>query len=203
MHGTASYKYLHTCAGKTFLSSVVVDKTRTLGRVAFAYLSYTAFDTTSALSIIHSLIFQLIASDPDLQTIFCESISQDFEDTLGSALKILNMLLWSCTGPIYVIVDGLDEINEIQRVYFTKRILKSLEDCEDLMLCLSSRPETDLQALLDEKAASIRVNERNTESIEQFVHRWSGDWFRRYSIYPEARTQIERWLAPLALKAKG
>ncbi|ETS84159.1 hypothetical protein PFICI_02184 [Pestalotiopsis fici W106-1] len=190
-------------AGKTSLSTVIVDKTRTLGRVAFAFVSYTASETTSALSIIHSLIFQVVADDPDLQTILCESSRENFEDSHDAALEIWNSILLACSGPVYVIIDGLDEIDELHRDEFTEDILKSLEACDNLMVCLSSRPESDLQNLLGRKSANIRVNERNTESIAQFVHYWTKDWFRRCGIYDESRKHIEGWLAPLAIKAKG
>ncbi|KAF3009103.1 hypothetical protein E8E14_009642 [Neopestalotiopsis sp. 37M] len=190
-------------AGKTALSSVVVDKTRRIGRVAYAFLSYTASDATSAMSIMHSLIFQLIADDGDMQTILCESISQSFEDSRGAALGIWNALLQSYAAPVYIIVDGLDEIHEDDRGDFIESIQNSLKECQNLMVCLSSRPESDLQDLLTQDASTVRVNERNSESIAIFVNHWTSKWFRRNRVYDETKSRIRKWLMPLASKANG
>ncbi|KAF7538368.1 hypothetical protein G7054_g3005 [Neopestalotiopsis clavispora] len=190
-------------AGKTALSSVVVDKTRRIGRVAYAFLSYTASDATSALSIMHSLISQLIADDGDMQTILCESISQSFEDSRSAALEIWNALLQSYAAPVYIIVDGLDEIHEDDRGDFVESIQNSLKECQNLMVCLSSRPESDLHDLLAQDASTVRVNERNSESIAIFVNHWISKWFRRNRVYEETKSRIRKWLAPLASKANG
>jgi hypothetical protein len=180
-----------------------VDTTRTRGRTVFAFLSYTAAETTSALSIIHSLIFQLSADDADLQTVICESSRENFESNLDAALGILRTLLLSCIDTVYVVIDGLDEINELQRILLVKHLLEILQGCDEVRICLSSRPEADLKMKLDSKATSIRVDARNAESIQHFVKQWTEDWFERRQIYSQARVDIWRLLAPLAEKSKG
>ena len=181
----------------------MVDVTRTFGETIYAYLSYTKADKISALSVIHSLIFQLAMDSEDLQTAFCQSARKNFESNLEVGVDILKKLLLACVAPVYIIVDGLDETNEKTRKQIIVSLLEILESCQDTMICVSSRPESDLKTLLDAKAASIEVDKNNSGSIQRFVNSWAADWLQRQDLPAEGGAEILRLIVPLAAKSKG
>ncbi|RYP49270.1 hypothetical protein DL768_004993 [Monosporascus sp. mg162] len=109
-------------AGKTFLSSTVIERTKTCGRALFAFLSYTLSSSTSALSIFHSLVFQLASDDDDLRAIVCESIGEDLRSSTEGAVDVFKQLL-AYAGLVYIIIDGLDEIEELERGRLLKYLL--------------------------------------------------------------------------------
>ncbi|KAI1079677.1 hypothetical protein F5B20DRAFT_160940 [Whalleya microplaca] len=188
-------------AGKTVLSSIVVDQTRILGRTLFAFLRYNA-PTRTALSVLHSFIFQLASEDENLQTIICESSREYMGSNIEVSLKILSDLL-ACAGSVFIIIDGLDEIHERERNLLLKHLMDVLGKFEELQICISSRPEVDLDTCLSYQAKTIQVNDRNAGSVHTFVKRWTQDWLQKYHVSLQATTEIRRLLADLAWKAKG
>lgn len=189
--------------GKTFLSSTVVEKAKEVQqtRTVYTFLSYTFSSTLSALSILHSLIFQLASGDEDLQDVVCQAGGENLKSNLDAAANLLKTLLVGA-GPTYIVIDGLDEIGEIERCRLLKRLLEMPETCHEVKILLSSREEADIMDLLKDQV-SIRVDSRNAGSIQTFVNRRVEEWFGRCNFLPEAQGEIQRLLAPLASNAEG
>ncbi|KAL4724605.1 hypothetical protein ACLX1H_008047 [Fusarium chlamydosporum] len=190
-------------AGKTHLSSTVIkhvqqcDGTHTV----FAFLSYVDGDI-SALSILHSLIFQLSSHSLTLKTILCQS---DLK-YLGTDFKIAARLFQSLiqgAGIVYVIVDGLDEINQVQRSKLIKELVRLSTECDDCRILLTSRPETDISNTLDGKTSNLQVDHKNAGSIQLYIDHTMDRWFEEREFVPEVRHQLRGWAAPLASRAKG
>jgi len=179
-----------------------VEETRKLGQSLFAFLSYTHASNTSALSIFHSLIFQLASEDDDLQTVVCESSREKLKTNVEVAAKLFSDLL-ACAGLVYVVIDGLDEIKELERGLLLKHLLAVSRDAEDVRICISSRPEADLKTYLDEKADTVRVDTQNAGSIQKFVDHQTQKWLHDRNASPAAAAEVQRLLAPLAWKSKG
>ena len=173
---------------------------RTLIRTLFAFLSYN--HSTSAISILHSLIFQLTSDNEELQTALCELGQESLKSNIDVAVGIISKLL-ACAGSVYIIIDGLDEIDEFQRTLFVENIINISEKCKDVRILISSRVEADLKAQLGDKTSSIRVDGPNAGSIQTFIRNWMQNWFQRRRIPPQDRKAIEGWLAPLAWRSKG
>lgn len=114
-----------------------------LARTAFCILSYTLSDSTTALSIIHSLIFQLIADDEDMRVCLCESAKEDAKRDLKSATNLLTTIT-NCVGTTYIIIDGLDEMNEPERKRLLKELISVSKSCRGVKILFSSRPESDI-----------------------------------------------------------
>ena len=191
-----------TYIGKTFLSSIVVNRTRLRGRTLFAFLSYTHTSSTSALSIAHSLIFQLASHDENMQTAMCEMSRDLLKSSLDVAFEILCKLL-AYAGTVYIVIDGVDEIDEVERNLLLRRLILILRDCDGVNVLVSSRLEADIKTLLDDQSVSIRVDNRNIETIETYIDLWTKDWFKARQASPQVKFEIERWLAPLASKSEG
>jgi len=188
--------------GKTYLSSTVIGMTSKMGHTLFAFLSYNNSFETSALSIIHSLIFQLASNDEALQAILCQSDCEKLSSSIDHAIKTLKQGL-QCAGPVYVIVDGLDEIHEFERYRLIENLLNVSATCEEIRILFSSRAEADITTLLKNKCMSIRVDTHNAESIQAFVEQQTRKWFKERDFAPDAQTDIESLLVPLSSKAKG
>ncbi|ERF71684.1 hypothetical protein EPUS_08997 [Endocarpon pusillum Z07020] len=188
-------------AGKTFLAGTVISKAKTTGRAIFAFLSHV-FSSTSALSILHSLIFQLASDDDDLQAALCQSSRADLKNSITVAVSLLTTLL-KCAGPVYIIIDGGDEIHEIERGRLFRQLLELSKNCEETKILISCRPEADIIAILGSASTSIRVDNRNAGSIQAFITRQSQRWFETRNFLSKERAEIEGLLAPIAANAKG
>jgi len=118
------------------------------------------------------------------------------------ATEILTTLL-RVAGPVFIIIDGLDEIDEIERVRLLKCLLELSDSCDDAKILVSSRIEDDIKSVLSTKAVEIRVDSHNAGSIQAFINRRVQEWFVGRDFVPEARTEITGLLAPLSSKANG
>ncbi|KAL9621920.1 MAG: hypothetical protein Q9160_003741 [Pyrenula sp. 1 TL-2023] len=156
----------------------------------------------AALSVLRSLMFQLASQADTLQEVLCQSSLENLKGSTDCAVELLTAFL-ALVGPVYIVVDGLDEIDEVHRCKLLKQLLGLLEKCENMKLLISSRPDADITAILQEKSADIRVDHRNCESIEVFVTQSLRRWFAERDFLPEGRAEIERLLAPLTGKSKG
>ncbi|KAH0566067.1 hypothetical protein GP486_000532 [Trichoglossum hirsutum] len=188
-------------SGKTYLSSTIIDKEKKLGHTIFALLSYTD-DSNSAISIIHSLIFQLAIEDRDLCITLTKSKERDLRSYTNYASDILSDLL-KCAGPTYIIIDGLDEIPEQERQMLLSKLLTIIERNNEVKLLISSRGEYDISRILKEKAKAIQVDSRNSGSIQAYINQRIQVWFRNTEFSAIAKSEIQGLLAPLAANARG
>jgi hypothetical protein len=193
----------HSNVGKTVLSSAIVDELRRfqVTETAFAFLTYQE-TKTSALSTIHSLVFQLARRDDEMKAIICESMSEDLESDITAASNLLTSLI-RYAGFVYLIIDGVDEISTAERGRLLTELLKLTKICEKLRIILSSRPEADIVRLLGDAAVVIQIHDHNEKSIKGYVHERSQDIFNTRKVFPRARMEITKLLAPLASRANG
>jgi hypothetical protein len=189
--------------GKTVLSSALVDQLRGLqgSETAFAFLTYQEAKTT-ALSTIHSLVFQLAGRAEEPMAIICESMSEGLKSDLTAAGNLLSSLV-HYIGSVYLVIDGVDEISEEERGTLVTELLRLAKVCKKLKIIFSTRPEADLTRLLSDTAIVIQIHDHNEESIKNYVHERSQYIFHSRKIYPRAQIEIRRLLAPLASQAKG
>jgi hypothetical protein len=154
------------------------------------------------LSILNSISFQLSSEDDDLQAAVCQSSREDLKTDINSASSLLETLI-DCAGPTYIILDGLDELEEIERGRLLRQLSQLLSKCEETRIMISSRAETDIKKALRDEAVSIRVDHRNESSIQTFINSQTQKWFKERQFLPQGQVEIERLLAPLATKSKG
>ncbi|ETS80391.1 hypothetical protein PFICI_07920 [Pestalotiopsis fici W106-1] len=190
-------------AGKTFLSSAVVSRFQqtTEAMTAFAFLTYEEAETT-ALSTIHSLIFQLAEKHEDLRTIICESTSEALRSDLSATGKLLSDLI-HCAGPVYLVIDGIDEISEAERGRLIAEVGKIAEICVQARIILSSRPEADIVRGLGDAVTTITIQDHNEASIESYIRQRSQEIFSERQMPKSALKSILELLSPLASQAKG
>ncbi|KAF2647160.1 hypothetical protein K491DRAFT_644350 [Lophiostoma macrostomum CBS 122681] len=189
-------------SGKTHLARRVVHEVQGNGHTLFIFLSNAYSSTTTVLGLLHSLIFQLSASDDDLQAIVCQSSGDSFRRRTEVAQDIFKTLLSSTTAT-RIIVDGLDEIDDSTRSRILSLLLHLTTEVDGLRMLISSRPEADLTGVLGEKYPTIRVNEHNGGGIQFYIAQCKQKWYRDRHFSPETRKEMERLLVPLVAKAKG
>jgi hypothetical protein len=182
----------------------VVEQAREIpqSRTLFAFISHTLASSTSALSILHSLIFQLTSDNDELQTVLCNTSREYFKSNIEVALEIFSTLL-ACSGTVFIVIDGVDEMEKIERIRLVTHLINTQAKCEQIRICFSSRLEDDLKALLEKDAASIRVDNRNADCIQEFVRQWSEKWFLEHRIRPKEENEMRKWLEPLPSKSRG
>ncbi|KAJ4857218.1 hypothetical protein T069G_08115 [Trichoderma breve] len=188
-------------AEKTHLAAMAINfaiSTRTI----FAFLSHASSSSTTALTIVHSLIFQLTSDDEGLQAIVCGSNRENIKNSLDVAIEFLQTLLNS-TGLLSIIIDGVDEIDLSEREKLLKKLFDTSTACKKTLILISSRAEHDISTILGPISATIRVDTHNAASIQIFVDDWAQTWFSAHDFLCEDRSEIEDLLAPLSLKAKG
>ncbi|KAI8718204.1 NACHT domain-containing protein [Fusarium sp. LHS14.1] len=188
-------------AGRTLLASSVIRHTQPISKTIFAFLTYNDTSTT-ALSIFHSLVFQLASDSLALQTELRQSNHKNLRNSLEETADLLQSLL-ECAGETYVVIDGIDEIELVERSRLLKQLIKLGEACQKCRILLSSRSEDDVSTALREKVVDIKVDQRNAGSIKTFVNHQMKTWFDQRCFKAETRHDIEGWAAPLASNAKG
>ncbi|KAL9567379.1 hypothetical protein ACKAV7_008454 [Fusarium commune] len=188
---------------KTLLASSVIKHTQSLDgtHTVFAFLTYLD-SHISALSILQSLIFQLASTSLPLKTILCQSNLQHLGSDFNVASALLQTLIQSA-GVVHLIVDGLDEVEPVQRSRLIKELLRLSGDSEECHILLTSRAESDISRDLDGKTTDVQVDKDNAGSIQAFIDQTIGEWFKERGFVPDIQHQIRGWAAPLASRAKG
>jgi len=169
-------------------------------KTAFAFLTYRETKVT-ALSTMHSLVFQLAEKDDDAMAIICESMANSSSNNLTAVGDLLSSLA-NYTAPSYIVIDGVDEIREGERDRLVSELLRQVAVCKRLRLILSSRPEADLIRLLRKKTV-IHIHDRNEDSIKNYVENRCQSFFSERRVLPAIRTEILKLLSPLPSRAKG
>jgi hypothetical protein len=187
-------------SGKTVLAGTVIEKTRTAGRTIFAFLSFQ--NSTSALSVLHSLIFQLASEDDDLKAAFRDSSLRNLKDSITVAVSFLKTLL-DYASPVYIVIDGMDEIDEVERAKLLRQLLDLSKICVETKILISSRPEADIATILAPESTPLGpVDDR--DAITQFyVTERIKEWFHERKFLPEEEVEITGLLFSVVTTANG
>jgi hypothetical protein len=193
-------------AGKSFLSSYVIDTVQSLpgSNAIFAFLKYQNRDITT-VEVLHSLIFQLVLDNKSLRSLLSNEVQKNTRMISSNTKHVQTLLamMLNMRDLTYILVDGLDEINEIERSFLLNVLTEVKAECENTKLLISSRTEDDIARSLRSKAKSIRADGQNTSDIEEFVVTRTSLWLDQSSFDESASSEIRNLLRPLPVKAKG
>ncbi|KAL2130484.1 hypothetical protein VTI74DRAFT_6338 [Chaetomium olivicolor] len=190
-------------AGKTFLSAAVIKEAKTRHRTLFAFVSHAYQRSTTARSILQSLLFQLASDVQDAQSVLARANERDLLGSTRYNSELLKTLLdTSSVGPTYLILDGLDEMEAVERGILLQQLI-SLEGCSNLKMLVSSRAEHDIAGLLKNRATGIRVDQRNSDSIQSYVKQRTENWIRDKNLDENVQEKVRPLLARLAAKSNG
>ena len=126
-----------------------------MAKIAYYYFDFRDSKKQDCYGLLSSLILQLsVQSDS-----FCDILSKLYSD-IGPVLTPTLVALKTCIkdmlslpgqGPIYIIVDGVDECPNSSRMPSARRevldLIKELVGlkCLNVHVCVASRPEVDVQ----------------------------------------------------------
>jgi len=191
------------------MSSVVICRKRAAGyNVLFAFPRHDKPTCSSALNIIHSLIFQVLLDNQALQPVMHEAYTSNYRQ-LMSSLEFTTELfadLVKEAGPIFIVIDGVDEIAEPERQLLLKALTGQLKACEDFKLLVSSRGERDIARTLGNDVPTVRVDHKNIADIEACIEKQTDDWLpelRSYGADNSMCSEAKLLLKSISSKAKG
>ena len=200
-----SYSSTLAASGSSRLlsSSAIVQKITALyeagtASMAYFYFDFRDVDKRSRRNLLPSLLVQLSArSDP-----FCDILSRLYKAHDDGARQPSDSSLMHCLqemltlpdqGPIYLILDALDECPSTSGVpSFREQVLDLVKDLVDLRLptlhiCVTSRPEVDIQDYLESIAShSVSLHDESGQQkdianyVESVVHSNSARAIRRW-----------------------
>lgn len=187
-------------SGKTFLASWIIGEAEKKGQALFVFCSYKR--ALKPISVIHSLLFQLASEDETLQAVLTETKRRGLENNTKTATDILKKAIGT-VKPTFVIVDGLDEVDEYEQKYILYTLQDILEGCPSMRLCLTSRMEDNIDKIVKEQCSRIRVDAKNFQSIQSYVKTRFEDWANESEFETELKSEIQEFVSPVADKAKG
>ena len=156
----------YVCSGlfRAATRSSIIDDIQGKHAIGLADIAYYYFDFRDSkkqdcYGLLSSLILQLSVQS-DSRSKFLSKLYSDVGPVLTptvNALKICikNMLSQPGQGPIYIIVDGLDECPNPPGTWSARgKVLELIKELVDLQLpnvhlCVASRPEIDIQKVLE------------------------------------------------------
>jgi hypothetical protein len=139
--------------------------------VAYFFCCYDIPESLNAGTIIRSLVRQFLVSIPefDIPAKFLNDTTSapDFDDMFSLLLSALPSKFRA-----YLILDGLDECDDSERIILTQQ-LRRLQDKFTMLVCISFRLEPDMVFKLNPKdftaLRSISMSEDNPD-IETFIN---------------------------------
>ncbi|KAH9957784.1 hypothetical protein BC827DRAFT_1157101 [Russula dissimulans] len=188
--GSLLWIYGKPGSGKTILSSSIIEEiTRIckagLATTAFFYFDFKNETKKNSRGALSSLLLQLAAQSDvyskNLSALYSEhhvGSKQPSEYALKECFK--KMLTVSGQGPIYIVIDALDECPVSVGTPSPRENVLSLVEwllklhCPRLSVCVTSRPEADIMAILQPLAShSISLHGENgqNEDITNYI-RW-------------------------------
>jgi hypothetical protein len=165
-----------------------------LATMAYYYFDFRDVKKQDCYGLLSSLISQLSAESDSCYNILSQLYSDNGRgirkpdiDTLKDCMR--DMLCLSGLGPIYIVIDALDECpNFPGRPSARDEVLKLIEELVDLELpnlhlCAASRPEIDIRTVL-ERSTTLKISLHDESGqrediinyIEFVVH---SDWSMR------------------------
>ena len=166
--------------------------------VAYFYFGYKDTQKQDLPNALASLLTQLSAHDS-----YCDILYHVHKAHTNGKYKPSNKTMIACLkemlslpgqGPVYIILDALDECpNTVTSGIQTERgkvlnFLKDLVDAQlsNLRLCVTSRPETDIRAALEPlvfRQLSIHDQKGQKKDIEDYI---------RFVVYARSNTPMGR-----------
>jgi hypothetical protein len=185
-------------------SSAIVQDIMALqeaGQATVAYFYFDFKDTTHKQDLgnaLSSLLTQLSARSDSYCDILCHvhkahnnGAYKPSNKTMITCLK--EMLALPGQGPVYIILDALDECPNTSGLPSAREevldFLKNLVGAQlsDLRICVTSRPEIDIQVALEPLAfrpLSIHDQKGQKKDIEDYI---------RFVVHAKSETAMRRW----------
>ncbi|KAF6824282.1 zinc finger protein [Colletotrichum musicola] len=187
-------------AGKTILSSLIIEEARGLARnptVLYFYCKSNDKERDNFISIARSLLIQLLDQSPDLIDFFYEKYKVSTEATLSTILDIESLLetsIKNCTS-VYIILDGLDECPRDERKKVSQFFRSLVEDLpparSDLVRCLFVSQDDGVARKDFADITSLKIMPKdNLKDINQYCTVWASKLQEKFELSDAERDGI-------------
>ena len=166
--------------------------------IAYFYFDFRDTDKRDLRNALASLLTQLSAYSDSYCDILCHvhtthnnGAVQPSNETMITCLK--EMLVLPGQGPIYIILDALDECPKTSGIPSAREeVLDFLKDLvgaqlPSLHICVTSRPENDIQKAIEPlafRSLSIHGQKGQKKDIDEYI---------RFVVYAKSDTPMGRW----------
>ncbi|KAI1092734.1 hypothetical protein F5B19DRAFT_453335 [Rostrohypoxylon terebratum] len=159
-------------SGKTFITGNLIKSMQDLGQqVVFAFLSHNNRAAGNTIKVLHSFLFQLLEFDPLLRPFLHGIAQRDYRKLKNDEPFVIDLLckVFKSTGPSFIILDGLDELDERSWGHLLTSLFKINDNCPETKILISSREERGITLQLNKKAIPLRIDRHNSKDIELFI----------------------------------
>lgn len=152
------------------------------------------------------MLFQALEHAPSLQVLLPDHSSPDRRKLLRDQDFVKEIL---CTiligiGSSYIVIDGLDEIEESCWRDLLVAIFGIKERCAETKVLISSREVRDIDLALKDRVTSLRIDKHNYEDIRAFVHSEMKTLLLRFDGADEqVRSRVRAALESIVDKSDG
>ncbi|KAH6641179.1 hypothetical protein F5144DRAFT_641977, partial [Chaetomium tenue] len=160
-------------AGKTFLAGIIIQFLQRTGQcVLFTFFAHDNQSAGKTLAVLHSMLFQALEQVPSLQVLLPDHSSPDRRKLLRHQDFVMEILCRVLVGigPSYIVLDGLDEIEESCCRDLLIAVLYIKERCAETKVLISSREARDIGLVVKGQATAFRIDKYNYQDIQTFVH---------------------------------
>ena len=158
--------------------------------ILYAFPTYDDAGGNTEAAIIRSLLYQLCRANQSL----IPAANKEYDARQSRSLllntwgKLLEKFIHG-SQLVYIILDGLDECDEMERGCLLRTILGLWKNCSNLHVLVASRKEVDIRRVLKPECETLIVEEKNRTDIEWFVTREMDNLWAEISHSAEPRAR--------------
>ena len=157
--------------------------------ILYAFPTYDDTNGNTEVAITRSLLYQLCRANPSL----IPAVNKEHDSRRNRSLLLKTwekeLETFICgSEPVYIVLDGLDECDEMEREQLLRTMLGLWQNCSNLHVLIASRKEVDIRRALETNCETLNVEEKNRSDIKRFVTKEINDlWVKiRHIAEPAA-----------------
>ncbi|KAI0155131.1 hypothetical protein GGR57DRAFT_464218 [Xylariaceae sp. FL1272] len=168
-------------AGKSVLASIIIDEAQrdSNNTVLFFYCKFGDGTRNSFISLVRSLLSQLLTHNPGILPILYEKASLSGDVLLTSASvaeEILQIALSSCEKTCMIIIDGVDECGRDDRkaitTFFCALVDAVPAEEKGCVRCLFVSQDDGIARRNFQGIPFIKIRNENQSDLEEFGYTW-------------------------------
>jgi len=188
----AIFEIVHIAIRSTIIQDIADKRAAGLARMAYYYFDFRDDKKQDCYGLLSSLLSQLSArSDPCYELLYklysdnADGTEKPSSTTLTECIK--DMLCLPRQGPVYIIIDGLDECPDTSgNPSAREEVLELVKELVDpnyanVHVCVASRPEIDIRNALEPlKPLEISLHDEDGQNNDIFE-------YIKYVVYSDRR----------------
>ena len=168
------------------------------------FFNHQSCQENYTLTTLHSFLFQLVMDNKALRPVLLYAYENNYRKLTSSSVIVEELLenILKESPPTYFVVDGVDEVAEMERSFLLKSLMK-LQKSQNLKLLISSRAEYDITLFLGSDCKRIQVHESNSQDIAGYVDHRINTWIPGLALDCESAADVRRLAKKIAPKSNG